>query len=199
MKLQREYQTYKKTIQERLQEFKKERTEEELFYEVCFCLLAVQTKGKKADFVVKELQKMKYYQRQQDIIPLLKQHIRFHNNKAQWILEARKKSSDISQIVSSNKNAQDKREDLLNLVKGFGMKEASHYLRNTGHTGLAILDRHILNRMIEFGALQEIPPLSKKNYLALEKEFFRFANKVKINSDELDLLFWAMSTGEVLK
>ena len=34
-------------------------------------------------------------------------------------------------------------------IKGLGYKEASHYLRNIGFTGYAILDKHVLNCMAE--------------------------------------------------
>jgi thermostable 8-oxoguanine DNA glycosylase len=35
--------------------------------------------------------------------------------------------------------------------------------------------------------------------LELENQFHRFADTVGIPLDELDLLFWSMETGEILK
>ena len=45
------------------------------------------------------------------------------------------------------------------------MKEASHFLRNIGFRGYAILDKHIMNSMREFGVLNENIKLTSKNYL----------------------------------
>ena len=85
-------------------------------------------------------------------------------------------------------------------VKGLGLKEASHFLRNIGHRNLAILDRHILRNMLRFGAVKNLPNnLSRKNYLALEAKFMAFARKAGTPMDELDLLFWSMQTGEIFK
>jgi N-glycosylase/DNA lyase len=85
-------------------------------------------------------------------------------------------------------------------VKGLGYKESSHFLRNIGYRNLAILDRHILKNLEKFGAIRTIPKsLTRKQYLKLEKQFHRFADAVGIPLDELDLLFWSLETGEILK
>ena len=86
-------------------------------------------------------------------------------------------------------------------VKGIGLKEASHFLRNIGFgRDLAILDVHILKNMVKYGILKEIPKnISKARYLELESKLKRFAKKVNISMDELDLLFWASQTGMVFK
>ena len=38
-------------------------------------------------------------------------------------------------------------------IKGLGYKEASHFLRNIGFPGYAILDKHILNSLREMGVI----------------------------------------------
>jgi N-glycosylase/DNA lyase len=85
-------------------------------------------------------------------------------------------------------------------VKGLGYKEASHFLRNIGVKGHAILDKHVVRCLAEVGVLENAkPPSNRRKYLEVEKEFARFARAVKIDFDELDLVLWSMKTGEILK
>jgi N-glycosylase/DNA lyase len=85
-------------------------------------------------------------------------------------------------------------------VKGIGYKEASHYLRNIGYQGYAILDKHILRTLYEIGVIDSPnPPGAKKKYLAVEDRMRKFAEGIKINLDELDLLLWSNKTGVILK
>ena len=85
-------------------------------------------------------------------------------------------------------------------VKGIGYKEASHFLRNIGYAGYAILDKHILRSLHELAVIDDPkPPTNKKKYLAIEKLMQEFAEIIKINFDELDLLLWSNKTGEILK
>lgn len=85
-------------------------------------------------------------------------------------------------------------------IKGIGYKEASHYLRNIGYRGYAILDKHILNTMFEFGIIDDPkPPATKKKYLVIEETMRKFAADINIDFDELDLLLWSNKTGEILK
>jgi N-glycosylase/DNA lyase len=85
-------------------------------------------------------------------------------------------------------------------IKGIGYKEASHFLRNIGYRGYAILDKHILRTLHECGVLDSpYPPTTKKKYLATEEQMRKFAIEIKINFDELDLLLWSNKTGEILK
>jgi N-glycosylase/DNA lyase len=85
-------------------------------------------------------------------------------------------------------------------VRGIGYKEASHYLRNVGFRGYAILDKHILARLAEFSVIESSkPPSSKKKYVALEEKMKQFALATGFDFDELDLLLWYSKTGEILK
>jgi N-glycosylase/DNA lyase len=85
-------------------------------------------------------------------------------------------------------------------VKGLGYKESSHFLRNVGLRGYAILDKHILRSLFEVGVLDSPqPPSTRSRYLATEESLRRFALDVRIDFDELDLVLWSMKTGEILK
>jgi N-glycosylase/DNA lyase len=85
-------------------------------------------------------------------------------------------------------------------VRGLGYKEASHFLRNIGVGGYAILDKHVLSRLAEFGTVDDPrPPANKRRYLDLEARMKSFADRIEIDFDELDLLLWYTKTGEILK
>lgn len=85
-------------------------------------------------------------------------------------------------------------------IKGLGYKEASHFLRNIGFRGLAILDKHILNCLVELGEIKESkPPATKTRYLEIENKLKRLSDCLEIDFDELDLVLWSLKTGEILK
>jgi N-glycosylase/DNA lyase len=85
-------------------------------------------------------------------------------------------------------------------IKGLGYKEASHFLRNVGFNGYAILDKHILRSLHELGRLDSPqPPSTRSRYLAAEEKLRGFADELGIDFDELDLVLWSMKTGEILK
>ena len=85
-------------------------------------------------------------------------------------------------------------------VKGLGYKESSHFLRNVGLRGYAILDKHILRCLAEVGVIDSPqPPATRARYLATESRLRDFARDLRIDFDELDLVLWSMKTGEILK
>ncbi len=85
-------------------------------------------------------------------------------------------------------------------IKGLGYKEASHFLRNIGLRGHAILDKHVLRCLVDLKVVESArPPSTRTRYLELEERLRRVARDVRIDFDELDLVLWSLKTGEVLK
>jgi N-glycosylase/DNA lyase len=85
-------------------------------------------------------------------------------------------------------------------IKGLGYKEASHFLRNIGLKGYGILDKHVLRCMTELRLISDPkPPNTRSKYLTTELTLKSFAESLKIDFDELDLVLWSMKTGEILK
>jgi N-glycosylase/DNA lyase len=85
-------------------------------------------------------------------------------------------------------------------VKGLGYKEASHFLRNVGFSGYAILDKHVMNCLNDLKVVDTPkPPGTRARYLDTEERLKFFAREIGIDFDELDLVLWSMKTGEVLK
>lgn len=189
-------------IQNRLKEFS-EIKGEQIFYELCYCLCTPQSKAENAFKVQKILEKQNYLYNEIDLLGTLfnkDNYIRFHNQKAKWIELAKSSFQDILAILNLKIDNSSKRILLKNLILGFGMKESSHFMRNIGYRGMGIMDRHIINCMIEAGALEnEIKLGSEKKYLEIEKKFQIFAEYLEIDFDELDLTLWSLKAGKILK
>jgi N-glycosylase/DNA lyase len=85
-------------------------------------------------------------------------------------------------------------------IKGLGYKESSHFLRNIGLLGHAILDKHVMSCLMDLEVVESAkPPATRARYLETEERLRSFAREIKIDFDELDLVLWSMKTGEVLK
>jgi N-glycosylase/DNA lyase len=85
-------------------------------------------------------------------------------------------------------------------IKGLGYKEASHFLRNIGFGGYAILDKHVLRCLHELKIIDDPkPPNTRSKYLTVEEKLKQLAEDARIDFDELDLVLWSMKTGEILK
>ena len=199
MNLQDEYQRRVSIIKTRLNEFSKI-SKDDYFYEACFCILTPQSSAKQAWKSILSLKENDFKNKDINPVIYLNNKIRFHNNKAKYLLELKSKWEDINEKLNSIKDSFKLREFLVKNVKGYGYKEASHFLRNIGHRELAILDRHILKNLHENNVINEIPlTLTQKNYFEIENKFKDFSSKLNIPLDELDLLFWSLETGEVFK
>ncbi len=200
--LHRLYDNRRDAIQKRLGDFSRVQPSQ-YFYELVYCILTPQSSAVNAAKAVERLQAVSFHETSCDPEPILFQkdfYIRFHRTKARLLLRLRESFPDILDALSDSRPTIVLREWLVEHVHGYGYKEASHFLRNIGHRDLAILDRHILKNLKRFGAIRTIPKtLTRKQYLKLENQFHRFADTVGIPLDELDLLFWSMETGEILK
>ena len=199
-----EYAARKDAIRARLQDFASIQPEQ-YFYELAFCLLTPQSSARNADLVITELQRDGFLTIGFDPTPYLRDtrhYIRFHNVKSARLLRVREEWANIQPLLEDRSVAPFAlRERVLERIHGMGMKEASHFLRNIGVRGLAILDRHIFKHLASLNVIAEIPKNapSKKQYLQIEEAWHTFAREVGISLDELDLLFWSMETGEIRK
>ena len=178
-----------------------------LFEELFFCLLTPQSKARSCNRAVGELRERKLLLdgSAKEIAALLASRTRFHNNKAGYIVEAREKfgKNGFALLAHATFSGTERhaRDFFVKQVKGLGMKEASHYLRNVGRgKTLAILDRHILKNLAKQGAIEGVPKtLSAKRYLEIERRMEEFCAKAGIPLAHLDLLFWAEETEEIFK
>jgi len=205
----KQFNEKKDAIHKQLSEFDElsQESDERIFTELCFCILTSQSKARVCD---KALERLKMdgvlLEGTPDEISTHLKGVRFHNNKAEWIVAARKMFHQngnwfIKKCLSNFKDTFKAREWLVKNVLGLGYKEASHFLRNIGvGRNLAILDRHILKNMQAYGIIKKIPKsLTRKEYLQIENLLKEFSNNIGITVEELDLLFWSRETGEIFK
>lgn len=204
------YNKIKKNIKTRIGEFRRihKKTDEEVFGELCFCLMTANANALKCDEALRALKAGGHHLRSTAcrIRPIIKGKVRFHNKKADFIVGARrlfkkgrgldvKSRIDKGDIIAT-------RDWLVDNIKGMGYKEASHFLRNIGlGSDIAILDRHILKNLQKYGAIEKVPDsvASRKVYMEIEDKMRRFSKSVRIPLDELDLLFWSLQTGFIFK
>lgn len=203
------YNLRKDEIQNRIREFKgrMEDSEERIFAELCFCICTPQSKATACWEAVSTLVEngLLYRGSEAEITPFLND-IRFGDRKAIYIVGARRffTKDDRLKIKERLKAFSDNfelREWLVRNVKGLGMKEASHFLRNVGlGMDLAILDRHVLRNLRRLHVIREIPKhLTRRDYETIERKMRSFAEKTGIPMADLDLLLWSLETGIVFK
>jgi N-glycosylase/DNA lyase len=157
------------------------------FSELCFCLLT-------ANFTAEggvRIQKAELAARLKAL------GHRFPNARARYMVEARGVIGHLKDTVTGFGSGPEAREWLLG-VKGLGLKEASHFLRNVGFTDVAIIDRHILRLVFEHCLFGECR-LNRDNYMAIERELAGLAAELGMDLARLDLYLWYLKTGSVLK
>ncbi len=195
-----------KKVKEQLLEFEsfKRKSGKQWFSELCFCILTANSRAETAIKIQETLGAKGFCEAGEiEVMKCIREEgHRFHNNKAKFIVRARKHLNvkGIVKEIAGKEGEQAARKWLVENVKGLGYKEASHFLRNAGFKNFAILDRHILNLMLEEGLIGERPKtLGRKKYLEIEEKFLKLAKELKMPGAELDLFMWYMKTGKVLK
>ncbi len=209
--LQRSYLEKRTAIRARLAEFAaigSRGDDARLFEELVFCIF---TAGASARMGLNSIERVRPHLlkgNHQRLMNLLVGAHRYPRARSGYIVHTRKYLKSecdlrLGERLASFGDDQEARRDFLARnpgIKGIGYKEASHYLRNIGYRGYAILDKHILRTLHECGVIETPnPPGTKKKYLAVEENMRKFAVDIKIDFDELDLLLWSNKTGEILK
>jgi N-glycosylase/DNA lyase len=210
LELKKNYCEIRDEIESRLDEFKKiwvSEDDEEIHLELIFCLLTPQAKAKSCWYVAEGIYKNGLlFECDEKQISKEFNLVRFRNKKASYVINARNQfmknsKTNIKSKIQEFNNMHEAREWLVQNIKGFGYKEASHFLRNIGMgVNLAILDRHILKNLKDLGVIEKIPnSISKRKYFEIENKMKEFSKKVNIPIEHLDLLFWYKETGEIFK
>ncbi len=203
-----EYRNKKVLIKKRLKEFgmlykKKDKI---IFPELCFCILTPQSRAVYCDRAVRELKRKDLlYNGGRYAVRKTLAGVRFPNNKAAYLIEARKyvlngKWPQVKKMLNPD-SAFAAREWLVKNIKGLGYKEASHFLRNIGlGREMAILDTHILRNLKKYKVIKKIPAsINRKAYFDIENKMRNFSRRINIPLEELDLLFWSGQTGFIFK
>ena len=196
----------RKMVEDRMDEFRRvhEMDSQKWYEELVYCLLTAYSSALMGQRCVDALLGGGLMEgSMQDVRGcLVEEGHRFANRRAEYIYDTRELAPRIKGVIQGFDDPRDAREWLVENVKGLGWKEASHYLRNVGYFGLAILDRHILSNMVEHGLITEEESrkgVTRRRYLAYEGVLEKVARRLGMEPGELDLYLWYRKTGKVLK
>ncbi len=172
---------------------------EDLFSELCFCILAANTSAEMGLRVQKVIGSRRFLSLpQEELSSLLKRvKYRFYNVRSKFIVNARWIAPELPELVASG-DREGTREYLVSNVDGIGYKEASHFLRNVGIFDFAILDKHV-QAMLLPGLNEKIGSLSPKKYLELEGVFKKISERFELEPGIMDLYMWKIATGRIIK
>lgn len=209
--LREDYRAKKPLIVKRLAEFRAayDKGDRAIFEELCFCILTAGSSAKMGMRTIAALKDLLHRGGEKELQQRARQHrVRFWRLRPSYIFQTREYLNEICgmklrNLLESFPDA-DARRDFFaknKMIKGLGYKESSHFLRNIGFPGYAILDKHILNSLREMGVISKRmrPTTTRAGYLAIEKKLAKFADEIGIDMDHLDLLLWSRKTGEILK
>jgi N-glycosylase/DNA lyase len=207
--LYREHERRRVEIKKRLEEFQEvyHRGDEAIFRELCYCILAANSSAEMGMRTVEALGDLLLQGDLSSLQRRLSKGFRYWRVRPAYIIHTRNYlrgnfNFKLRALLDAFPNPESRRDFLAvnKDIKGLSFKEASHFLRNIGYRGYAIIDKHILRCLKELGLIPKaVPPKGREGYLKLEKKMSRFAMSIGINIDELDLLLWSLKTGKVLK
>ncbi|MHA2281459.1 MAG: N-glycosylase/DNA lyase [Promethearchaeota archaeon] len=189
-------------IKNRIKEFREigNESQDTIFRELCFCIMTANCSAEKCIEVQAKIGNGFQCFDEKELSKKLKKYgYRFPNIRAEYIVKAREYQEELIKNLSVNENIEELREWIVKNIKGIGYKEASHFLRNIGHTGYAIIDFHIIDLLTKFDVIAKPKTLTKRRYLEIEGILGKIAEELKLNLGELDLFLWYMETGKVLK
>ncbi len=197
-------------IRARLAEFQdiwKNGSDERLWEEMVFCFFTGGCSAKMGLRSIEAVRPLLQDGTHSELTNALLGRHRYPNARAGYIVASRSFLTEhcgmqIRNKLESFENDLERRDWLVKEkgIKGLGYKEASHFLRNIGLKGYAILDKHVLRSMAELEIISDPkPPNTRLKYLTGETALKKLANQLEIDFDELDLVLWSMKTGEILK
>jgi N-glycosylase/DNA lyase len=197
-------------ILERLSEFQavwQTGTDERLWEEMVFCFFTGGCSARMGIRSVDAVRPILLSGNQAELAAALRGKHRYPNARSGYIVASREFLQEhcnlrLRKKLQSFTNDLERRDWLVKekRIKGLGYKEASHYLRNIGFKGYAILDKHILRSLAELKIIDDPkPPNTRLKYLTIEEKLKNLAEITRIDFDELDLVLWSLKTGEILK
>lgn len=193
----------KEIIDRRIKEFEQKRTNDEIFSELCFCLLTANFTADRSIRIQEQIGTKGFLHLSLPDLSLKLKDLghRFYNKRAEFIFFARKNKDALFSVLNKYKDENKIRDYVVDNIKGLGYKESSHFLRNIGYKNFAIIDFHIIDLLVKEGFIekQKTKTLTKRKYLEIEKVLFSLSQKVNLNLAELDLYLWYLETGKILK
>lgn len=190
---------FSEIVDKRIKEFENINDCNEIFKELCFCLMTANFNAEKCIYIQKNIGSGFFDMDEKKLLQSLKScgH-RFPNKRTEYILEARKMKNIVCEKIKELDEFS-LREWLVENIKGLGYKEASHFLRNIGFKNMAIVDFHIVDILERNDLIEKPKTMTKKRYLEIEDVLRDLSKKVSLSLSELDLYLWYLETGKILK
>jgi N-glycosylase/DNA lyase len=209
-KIRAAHRERRREIRARLDEFEEVRrtaTDERLWEELVFCIFTAGASARMGLGSVEAVRHLLGRGTHEELAAALQSRHRYPNSRSGYIVVTRAHlEADcrmrLRERLESFGDPIERRDWLARTreIKGLGYKESSHFLRNVGYRGYAILDKHILRCLAEVGVIDTPqPPSTRARYLSTEERLRRFADDLGVDFDELDLVLWSLKTGEILK
>ena len=203
------YEERKNSIKAQINEFEElhqNSDDRRIFEELTFCILTSAVGPKVGAKSLDAIKDILLEASPEELIERLK-GVHKYPEKAYYIVHSRDYLKDeydlkLKSLVNSFEDRLELREffALNKNIKGLGLTQASHFLRNIGIKGYAMLDRNVVRSLYGLGVLDSAkPPSTKKKYLEAEEKMTEFAELLGIDIEELDLLLWSMKTGYIPK
>ncbi len=177
-----------------------------IFSELCFCILTANSSASMGIRIQARLGDEGFMELSyEELAEEIRSHgHRFPEQRAERIVEMRERWEGIRELIDKEKDSKKLRELLADpkseyKIKGFGYKEASHFLRNIGAEDIAIIDRHVYRFLTENGLYPEVKTLTPKRYLDAEKVLDKVCSELGVTQAELDLYIFYIKTRKVLK
>lgn len=199
------YKNVEKQAQKRLEEFEKlkKANHDELFEELTFCVFAANSSAEMGLLATRHLKPVLKDGTIDDYKKAVHKKVRFYNKRSEYLHYNKEKLKEQNKTLNeilAIKNKHKKREYIKTHLKGFGLKEASHFLRNTGTKGLCIIDKHVMRVMKDLEVIEKNTTIKKdEDYYEIEQKIIMFAKQNKLNIDVLDLAAWSYVTGKIIK
>jgi len=197
-------------------------TEDDLWSELCLCVLSSNVPFESASSAFQHLKRKglltkEYLLSNSEAIRTLSKELskplylpirkngdlrkyRFPQIRATYIVKAArtiyKSGYSLKALLQESKSEYDARDVLTKRVPGVGLKQASLFLRNIGYSrSLAIIDTHIISFLEKFERPCEsriTQPHSKEEYENIEKMMQTFARKLNAELSLLDFAIWSV-------
>lgn len=196
------YHDVKDDAQKRLNQFQAiPETNEALFKELTFCVFAANSSADMAAKAVDLLEPILHTGDADTYKEQVTGNVRFYNVRSEYTAynydQLQQLNNDLSTHIQQDEQP---RQFIQNTFKGIGMKEASHFLRNTGHSGYCILDKHIRTTCHQLNILDNPDyPKNTDDYLDKEQKIRTFCDNHDLDVDIFDLALWSYQTGHIAK
>lgn len=207
--LRASYEEKKEKIKSRLDEFKEvfeKGDDRRIFEELTFCILTSAVGPRVGLNALNAIKDALVHGGEEELYMKLENEHKYPE-KAGYVVHTREYlkreyNFELRGLILSFENPIDRRDFFASNkdIKGIGYLQASHFLRNIGFFGYALLDKNVLRSLYELGVIEDTrPPSTRNKYIDMENRMKQFADAIEISIDELDLLLWSGRTGHIPK